>query len=162
MKVLALAVVFAVLVSGCTGYGPVESPSPTETPTVIETATPTETPTPTPEPSPEPTPEPSPSPSPTNPNLASFSVLSTDLRFEPREITVEKGKRVRITFTFNDSEIYFAGQDIKSNYFTVEYRPGQGNKTVEFTAEQDFDFRSYWPSSGVLKQVGKVNVTESA
>lgn len=160
MRLLLLFIAGVLVVSGCTTYDtPTATPSQTPSAPVLVTpasASPTPTPTAT---------QTSPSPTltketPTKENVTIFSVLATDYKFEPNSLQVMKGDRVRIVFTFNDSEIYFAGLDIKSNYFTVEYKPAQGNKTVEFTADQTFDFRSYWPSSGVLKAVGKVTISE--
>ncbi len=157
--VLFVGVVLVLAASGCTSYDTVPV-NLTTTPSLSPAASATPT-IPVPSPtvsSPEPTTTVTPTPGPPAENVTSFTILATDYKFDPNSITVNKSDNVRIIFTFNDSEIYFAGLDIRSNYFTVEYRPGQGNKTVNFTADQTFEFRSYWPSSGVLKAVGKVNV----
>lgn len=83
-----------------------------------------------------------------------FAVVADESAFDPSSITVSSGDTVRITFTFNDDNSYFGGLDIKSDYFeTVQYRESSGSesKTVEFTAQESFTIRSYWPSSGVFK-----------
>lgn len=155
---LFVGIILVLAASGCTydfpavnQTAPLPSPSPAVSP-------PPTVPVPSPSISSPPTINITPTPSPPAENVTPFTILATDFKFDPNNITVNKSDNVRIVFTFNDSEIYFAGLDIRSNYFTVEYRPSQGNKTVEFVAEQAFEFRSYWPSSGVLKAVGKVNV----
>ncbi|MBI4440312.1 hypothetical protein HY638_05045 [Candidatus Woesearchaeota archaeon] len=89
-----------------------------------------------------------------------FTILADDTEFSPEKITVSKGDKVKITFNFNDGKIYYGGLDIKSDYFTVNYAKSEPNsKTVEFTTENSFTFTSYWPSSGVRKADGRVEVS---
>lgn len=95
------------------------------------------------------------------PTLKEFAISADEIRFRPSTITLNKGDKVKITFSFNDENIYYGGLDIKSDYFTVTYRKSdsQKTKTAEFTADKSFTFTSYWPSSGVKKAAGKVEVT---
>jgi len=95
------------------------------------------------------------------PETKEFSILADDHKFDPSTISVSKGETVKITFNFNDAEIYYGGLDIKSDYFTTKYRKSDSEKTktAEFVADKSFSFTSYWPSSGVKKATGKVEVT---
>lgn len=94
------------------------------------------------------------------PALKEFAISADDIKFYPSTVTVKKGDKVKITFSFNDEKIYYGGLDIKSEYFTVTYRKSDlKTKTAEFTADKSFTFTSYWPSSGVKKAAGKVEVT---
>ena len=94
------------------------------------------------------------------PALKEFAISADDTKFDPSTVTVKKGDKVKVTFSFNDKKIYYGGLDIKSEYFTVTYRKSDlKTKTAEFTADKSFTFTSYWPSSGVKKAAGKVEVT---
>ena len=106
--------------------------------------------------------EPAPAEQPPAPELKEFSILADDHKFDPSSISVNKGDIVRITFNFNDEDIYYGGLDIKSDYFSVKYRKSDAEKSqsVEFTADKPFTFTSYWPSTGVRKASGKVEVSE--
>ena len=88
-----------------------------------------------------------------------FSVSSDDNEFSPDTINVKKGDNVKITFNFNDGKIYYGGLDVRSDYFTIQYRKDGKPKVAEFTAEKSFTFSSFWPQSGVKKATGKVEVT---
>ncbi|MBI4053365.1 MAG: hypothetical protein HY394_04995 [Candidatus Diapherotrites archaeon] len=96
------------------------------------------------------------------PETKEFSILADDHRFDPSTISVSRGETVKITFNFNDEDIYYGGLDIKSDYFSVKYRKSDAQKSqsVEFVADKAFTFTSYWPSSGVKKASGKVEVSE--
>ena len=88
-----------------------------------------------------------------------FTIDADDNEFNPDEITVNKGDLVIITFNFIDSNIYFGGLDIKSDVFNIEYRKGALKKqTVEFTAEENFRFSSFWPQSNKFKASARVVV----
>ena len=95
----------------------------------------------------------------------SFVFVSDDAGFDGQAaagISVAKGDRVNMTFSFNTSNIYYgdsrgAGIDIKSKEFNLTYRTGDPpEKSAEFTAADNFTIISYWPSSGIIK--GKINV----
>jgi hypothetical protein len=71
-------------------------------------------------------------------------------------IEVNKGDKVRITFSFRDDKIYFGGLDITSSspstsFEKVSYSKGGSSKTVEFTADSTIRVDSFWPASGVKK-----------
>jgi len=95
------------------------------------------------------------------PAVMEFSFQVDDSGFDPKNITVNKGDTLKLTFVFNKSNIYFAGLDIKSNAFeTLKYRTSDtsNEKTVEFTAESTFTMSAYWPASSKLKGIATVNV----
>ncbi|MBI5554038.1 MAG: hypothetical protein HY917_04855 [Candidatus Diapherotrites archaeon] len=131
---------------------PSEAPPAVETPPATEPATPTETIPP--EPSTPPVP-----PAAIQPTVKEFTVIADEQHFDPATITVSKGDTVRITFSFNDEDIYHGGLDIKSPYFTVSYRKDGSTKTVEFVAEKSFTYTGYWPATGVRKASGQVEVS---
>jgi hypothetical protein len=83
---------------------------------------------------------------------------SDDYGFYPAAITASKGQVVKITFKVRAATTYYGGQDIRSSVFNTGVIAPGGEKTVEFTADQTFEFKSYWPASGVLKATGTVNV----
>ena len=63
-----------------------------------------------------------------------------------------------LTFNVSATNVYYAGLDFKSSKFnTSRIDPGKST-TVEFTADESFEFKSYWPASGVLKATGRVIV----
>lgn len=85
-----------------------------------------------------------------------FKIEADDSGFYPSDIKVKKGAKVKITFLVSADKVYYGGLDIKSDKFsTGTVKPGD-TALVEFTADQSFEFKSYWPTSGVLKAVGKV------
>ncbi|HLC98845.1 MAG TPA: hypothetical protein VJC00_02455 [Candidatus Nanoarchaeia archaeon] len=97
---------------------------------------------------------------PEQPQTKEFAISADEIRFDPAEITVKNGDNVRITFNFNDANIYKGGLDIRSDYFNVEYRKSDTvkSKTVEFTASESFTYTGYWPASGIRKASGQVVV----
>ncbi|HEX9722061.1 MAG TPA: DUF5667 domain-containing protein [Candidatus Paceibacterota bacterium] len=110
---------------------------------------------------PLPAPEPTPTPPPASAEPAARSVTldADDFGFYPSgEIRVPRGTRVTLTFNVTQDNVYYAGLDFKSPKFnTPRIDPGQST-TVEFTANESFEFKSYWPASGVLKATGRVIV----
>jgi|GEM_PF-4565476 len=86
-----------------------------------------------------------------------FTIEGDDNVIFPAEIKARRGDAVRITFKTRTTNVYFNGLDFRGGkYFnTGTILPG-GMKTIEFTADQSFEFQSYWPASGVLKATGKV------
>ncbi len=89
-----------------------------------------------------------------------FTITADDHMFDPSSISVKKGDKVKLTFSFNDPEIYYGGLDVKSEYFTITYRKSDNeeSKMVEFTADDSFTFTSYWPATNAIKATGKVDV----
>lgn len=93
------------------------------------------------------------------PGLKTFLIEGDDAGIYPSTISAKKGDTVRITFKTRTESVYYGGLDFRGGvYFnTGTLLPG-GAKTVEFIADQSFDFKSYWPASGVLKATGRVIV----
>jgi len=110
-------------------------------------------------PTPTPTVEPSALEIPTIiPTIFNFTIEADDNRLSPSEIRVKKGTKVMLTFNVSDTNVYFGGLDFRSSKFnTPKIAPG-GSTTVEFTADESFEFKSYWPASNRLKAIGKVIV----
>src|SRR3989344_1007596 len=112
-------------------------------------------------PTPVPTPQPTPVPPPTSvaPAMQTITLSADDYGFYPSgEIRVPRGAHVMLTFNVSATNVYYAGLDFKSSKFnTSRIDPGKSS-TVEFTADESFEFKSYWPSSGVLKATGRAIV----
>lgn len=71
-------------------------------------------------------------------------------------IRVAKGSKVRLTFAIRSTNVYYGGLDIRSDVFkTSVIKPGS-SATVEFTANESFEFTSYWPLTGIKKATGRV------
>ncbi|MBI3045940.1 MAG: hypothetical protein HYY86_00125 [Candidatus Harrisonbacteria bacterium] len=103
--------------------------------------------------------EPVKEPAASEPVLNEFKLEADDSGFYPSGIlTVPKGSKVKIHFIVRISNVYYGGLDFRSPKFKTEsVKPG-GITSVEFTADESFEFSSYWPASGVLKSTGKVAV----
>lgn len=88
-----------------------------------------------------------------------FIVEGDDLGLYPDTLTVNKGDQVKITFKVRTDKVYYGGLDFRSDVWddTGKVLPG-ATKTVEFTAQQTFNYKSYWPSTTRLKATGTVNV----
>lgn len=106
-----------------------------------------------------PAPAPAPAPDAPQPTTKTFNIEADDAGLYPSEIKVKKGDQVIINFKVRSTGVYFAGLDFRgSPYFnTGKVSPG-GSTTAQFTANESFEYRSYWPASNVLKAVGKVIV----
>ena len=93
------------------------------------------------------------------PEEKEFVIEGDDRGLYPDTITVKKGDDVKIIFKVRSKGIYFGGLDFRSDVWgtTEKIKPGE-NATVEFTAEESFEFKSYWPASNVLKATGQVKV----
>lgn len=89
----------------------------------------------------------------------SFVIEGDDFGIYPAQITVSTGDLVEITFRPRSEGVYYGGLDfIGTPYFsTGTVLPGQ-EKTVIFTADKTFDYRSYWPASNRLKATGRIVV----
>lgn len=93
--------------------------------------------------------------------LKEFTIEADDNGFYPSgTVNVNAGDTVRITFVVLEDTTYFGGLDFRSSAWgdTGKVSPG-ASTTVEFVADNTFQFRSYWPSSNVLKATGTVNVS---
>lgn len=90
-----------------------------------------------------------------------LTIEGDDAGIYPNTITVKKGSVIQITFKVRQARTYYGGLDFRSEAWgdTGRIPPG-GSKTIEFTAEDSFDYTSYWPSSNVKKATGKVVVEE--
>lgn len=91
--------------------------------------------------------------------IQEFKLEADDLGFYPSgEIKASKDAKVKLHFLVRKDRVYYAGLDFRSDKFkTASIKPGD-SVTVEFTANESFDFSSYWPASGVLKARGKVTI----
>ena len=87
------------------------------------------------------------------------TIEADDNGFYPSsEIRVKKGAEVKLTFTVRTTNVYFGGLDFRSSKFkTASVKPGQST-TVEFVADESFEFTSWWPASERLKARGNVVV----
>jgi len=76
------------------------------------------------------------------------------------EINVNKGKDVKIKFDVRQVGVYYGGLDFRSKIWddTGKVLPG-ASTTVEFTAAETFEVKSYWPASNRLKAVMNVIVS---
>lgn len=102
---------------------------------------------------------PTPPPTSVTPSTSEFKLEADDAGFYPSsEIKVKKGTKVKLTFAVRMDRVYYAGLDFKSSKFTTSSVDRGKSTTVEFTADESFEFKSYWPASGVLKATGKVIV----
>lgn len=103
----------------------------------------------------------SPTTIPETPKITTLTVKGDDYTLDPKVVQVTKGSLVKITFVVSKDNVYYGGLDFRSdkgNYFnTGKILPG-GSKEVTFTADQSFSYTSYWPSSGVVKATGQINV----
>lgn len=95
------------------------------------------------------------------PQALEFTLEADDLGFYPTStLTIPNGALVKLTFVVRTTNVYYGGLDFRSKKFnTPSVKPGD-SYTVEFTADESFDFTSFWPLSGVEKQRGKVAVKE--
>jgi len=91
--------------------------------------------------------------------IREFKLEADDFGFYPNSvISVPRNSKIRLTFAVRTSNVYYGGLDFRSSKFKTEaVKPG-GSVTVEFAADESFEFQSYWPLSGVLKARGKVIV----
>jgi hypothetical protein len=93
------------------------------------------------------------------PGIIEFIIDADDAGFYPSsEIRVQKGIRVYLTFNVRRTNVYYAGLDFKSSKFNTSRIDPGGSTTVSFQADESFEFKSYWPSTGVLKATGRVIV----
>ncbi len=92
--------------------------------------------------------------------LKSFTIEADDMGFYPaNSITVNKDDNVQITFQVRPAGVYYGGLDFKAPPYFVTQRVAPGNSiSVNFTADKNFTFSSYWPASGVKKADGQVVV----
>ena len=96
---------------------------------------------------------------PAEPMIREFKLEANDSGFYPSPVlTVPKGSKVKITFIVRRENVYPAGLEIRSAKFkTGGLAPGQIG-SVEFLADESFEFGSWWPASNVFKAGGKVVV----
>jgi len=92
-------------------------------------------------------------------SVKEFTVMADDFSLNPGTITVSRGDKVKITFNVDKDKVYYGGLDFKGEpYFsTGKVAPGD-SITVEFTADNSFDYKSYWPTTSRLKATGKIIV----
>jgi len=93
------------------------------------------------------------------PSINEFTIEADDSGLYPSSIEINKGDRVKITFVVRSQGTYSGGLDFRSDIWgdTGKVKPGEST-TVEFTADETFQFKSYWPASNKLKATGTVEV----
>lgn len=101
----------------------------------------------------EPKPEPVPLP------VKEVTLEADDRGFYPTStVTAEKGQTVRITFKVLEESTYFGGLSLRSDLWgRKDIDPGKEG-TVEFVAEEDATFASFWPGASVKKADGIIEV----
>ncbi len=100
--------------------------------------------------------------------VTSFTIYADDKGFyningdKITEINVNNGENVKIKFNVWQVGVYYGGLDFRSPESvwgdTKRVLPG-ASTTVEFTASETFEVKSYWPASNRLKAVMKVIVS---
>lgn len=96
---------------------------------------------------------------PKTPAKETFVIEGDDSGLYPAEIKIKKGSPAEITFKVRSQGTYFGGLDFRGDpYFNTGLIAPDGQKTVTFTADQTFEYRSYWPASNVLKATGRIIV----
>jgi len=94
------------------------------------------------------------------PNVQKVTLEADDSGFYPSgTLSFTPGTTVQLTFFVRTTNVYSAGLEIRSELFnTGGIAPG-GSKTVTFDAPSSkVSFTSYWPSSGVKKASGIIDV----
>lgn len=92
-----------------------------------------------------------------------FTIDADDFGFyiDNKDITsvsLRKGESVEITYNVKSTGVYYGGLDFRGcGQNTATVLPG-GSTIVKFQAESNCDIKSYWPSSGVLKDQMTVNI----
>ncbi|QQG39942.1 MAG: hypothetical protein HYS81_00845 [Candidatus Aenigmatarchaeota archaeon] len=100
------------------------------------------------------------------PETVTYTVLADDNGFYREDgtrissITIAQTK-AKIKFKTTE-DVYYGGLDFKSAKFNSPKVPPQSEWTSpEFEMDTDFEVKSYWPSSGVLKAVLTVKANQS-
>ena len=92
-------------------------------------------------------------------SIKEFTIEADDSGLYPSSIEVDKGDTVKITFKVRSQGTYFGGLDFRSDVWGDTGKVSKGQSTsVEFVAEETFQFKSYWPASNRLKATGTVTV----
>jgi len=92
-------------------------------------------------------------------SIMEFTIEADDSGLYPPAIEVNKGDTVKITFEVRSQGTYFGGLDFRSDAWGDTGKVSKGESTtVEFIAEETFQFKSYWPASNKLKATGTVTV----
>ncbi|MEK6970966.1 MAG: hypothetical protein AABW68_04765 [archaeon] len=104
------------------------------------------------------------------PNVKEFSiVVNEDGVVGTSTFDVMKGDLVTLMITVDTSDVSFNGEEVYGPaqkglpvdqyiFYAGHILPGQ-SKTVEFVAQESFDFGVYWPGSSVLKGKGQFVVS---
>lgn len=97
-------------------------------------------------------------PPPTEPKITSYVVKADDSSLDPKIITVKKGEILKITFQVSKNNVYYGGLDFRSDYFKTKTVLPRDSIEITLTPDKSFSYTSYWPSSGVQKTTGQINV----
>jgi len=105
------------------------------------------------------------------PSVKEFSIVVNEKGVVgTKTFDVKKGDKVKLTITVDVTDVSFNGEDVYGPaqkglpqdqyvFYAGHILPGK-SKTVEFVANESFDFGVYWPGSSVLKGKGNFVVTE--
>lgn len=116
------------------------------------------------------TPDPPVQPAP-QPSVKEFSIVVNENGVVgTKTFNVTKGDTVKLTITVDVTDVSFNGEDVYGPaqkglpqdqyvFYAGHILPGE-SKTVEFVAQESFDFGVYWPGSSVLKGKGNFVVSE--
>ena len=72
-------------------------------------------------------------------------------------IVVKKGTPLDIEFTVRTTDVYYGGLDFRGCDANAAAQPGK-TATLSFTPTESCLVKSYWPSSGVLKDTLEIKV----
>ena len=100
-----------------------------------------------------------PEPEPTPPPVKEVTLEADDNGFYPTStVTAAKGQTVRITFKVRLMGVAFGGLSMRSDLWDrKDIDPGKEG-TVEFIAEENTSFASFWPGASVKKADGMIVV----
>ncbi|MBI4991974.1 MAG: hypothetical protein HZB99_02040 [Candidatus Harrisonbacteria bacterium] len=100
-----------------------------------------------------------PEPATSEPMPYEFKLEADDRGFYPNpSLSVPRGSKVKIHFLVRTENVYYGGLRFTSPKFKTEaVKPGS-TATVEFLADEPFEFQSWWPLNDVLKATGKITV----
>ena len=105
------------------------------------------------------------------PSVKEFSIVVNESGIVgTKSFNVKKGDMVKLTIMVDVTDVSFNGEEVfgpaqkglpqdQYVFYAGHILPGE-SKTVEFVAQESFDFGVYWPGPSVLKGTGNFVVTE--
>ncbi len=104
-----------------------------------------------PEPEPESPSAPEPEQTPPAAKILNLSVTADESAATPPQFKVARGTTVNLTFNVKNEGVYYGGIDFRSSVISTGTIYAGQSKTITFSANQSFNFLSYWPASNVQK-----------